>query len=234
MDEIDVTVHEVVQETPLDRTLRMTVAGEALDAFDFVPGQYLCVWDPAETEGPRRYFSISGGDPETGRLQVTIRRSPDAEPPFYATPEGTPLRSEAPAGRFVLDYADDDHLVLLGGGSGITPFRAYVEALTRMPDAPPTTLFQSERDPAQLVFREELTAWDAAHEWFRYVPVVTGGDGAWEGRTGRIDEAALERVITAPDRTIVCACGPAAFVDAVLAAAEALGVPEERLRREGW
>lgn len=234
MDEFGIVVTEVVQETPVDRTLRLAVAADEVGAFNFVPGQYLCVWDPAVEDGPKRYFSLSGGDPETGQAQVTIRRSPDAEPPFYATPVGTALRTQAPAGTFTLAYEPDDQLILLGAGSGITPFRAYVEALIREDDPPPTTLVQSDRDPTQLVFHDELSAWDTTHGWFRYFPVITGETQDWAGHAGRVDGAVLAELIDRPEHAIVCACGPAAFVDAVLEASRELGVPEQRLRREGW
>ena len=232
--EFTIHVTEVVQETPLDRTLRLQVADAEVAAFAFEPGQYVCVWDPAVEEGPRRYFSISGGDPRTGTFQVTIRKSGEDEPPFYGSPAGLTLRTHAPAGTFVLAYEPGDELILIGGGSGITPFRSYVEALRRMNDAPRTTLVQSVRDPVHLVFQPELAAWAAEGDWLRYEPVVTGDAPDWDGRRGRLDQAALEALIAQPERTVLCACGPSAFVDAVLEAAQAAGVPPERCRREGW
>ncbi len=226
-------VEEVVQETPRDRTIRLRVTTDE-SAFGFKPGQYVCVWDPTQDNAPKRYFSISGGDPSTGHFQVTIRRGEDSEPLFYGSLVGQALKTQPPAGTFVLDYEPDDQLILIGGGSGITPFRAYVEALSREAEAPQTVIAQSVKDPAQLVFREEFAAWSDSASWLSYEPVVTGEAEAWQGRRGRLDQATIAGWINDPAKTIVCACGPNPFVDAVLEAAQAAGVPVERCRREGW
>lgn len=231
--DFEIRVVEVLQETPIDRTIRFEVTDDERAPFAFEPGQHVCIWDPDDAE-TKRYFSISGGDAAARTFQVTIRRSKEAEPPFYALPVHQALRMAKPAGSFVLAYAPGDRLLLVGGGSGITPFRAYVEALARVNDAPPTTVVQSVREAGELLFRAEFEAWAAKAPWFTYAPIVTGSDEDWAGRKGRLDKHVLEGLIDDPEHTIVCACGPGGFVDTVLESARALGVPEGRCRREGW
>ncbi|MDJ0976730.1 MAG: hypothetical protein QNJ98_19905 [Planctomycetota bacterium] len=231
--DFELRVVEVLQETPVDRTIRFEVVGADPSAFRFEPGQYVCVWDPEDPE-TKRYFSISGGEPAAHTFQVTIRTNPDKEPAFYSVPVGQTILTQPPAGAFVLSYEPGDQLILIGGGSGVTPFRAYVEALDRLEGAPETVLFESARNSERLLFKAEFEAWAEADPWLTYEPVVTGEEANWAGRRGRLTQEALQERVTDPSRAIVFACGQSAFVDAVLEAAQAIGVPADRCRREGW
>ena len=151
-------------------------------------------------------------------------------------PVGHVLEAGAPRGRFVLDRTGTDRLLLLGAGSGVAPFRAFLEAWRSEPGGSDLVLLQSAQRSAELVFHEELARQAAVGRGFRWVPTVTRAapDDAWTGRRGRIDAALLCDHLVEAERTRVYVCGPEAFVKAMLALAGAQRVPPHRPHHEAW
>ena len=124
--------------------------------------------------------------------------------------------------------------MLAGAGSGVTPYRAFVEQRVRAGDEDPVVLLQSARTPEDLLFLEEFRAWSDAAKAFTHVPTVTSDAGDWSGRRGRIDADLLREAVGDPETVHVFACGPGDFVDTVLDLAADLGVPPARRLRERY
>lgn len=125
----------------------------------------------------------------------------------------------APDGAFTLPAATPPRLLLIGGGSGITPLMAMLQHLHREAPATRVTLIYFARSRAERIFAEVLD--DLARQWpaFRYVPVDSTAHTAAGGREpaaapALLDEALLSRV--APDwaRTPTWCCGPAPLMAA--------------------
>ena len=228
----DVTIERVVQESPLDRTFHLRLEGET--CYDGVPGQYVVLRDP--TEEPERdwYFSLSGVPGADGTLRITVRGRGDPVRRIYDAPVGTRWRCQPPAGEFHIEGPDGEGIVLLAAGSGVTPFRAFVEHRLAANDPTPIWLFHSAKHGDELLFREEFAAWSNEAAAFTYVPTVTGDDEGWDGRRGRVDTDALAPALPEPEAARVYACGPGPFVDAALETAAAMGVPAARCLRERW
>jgi ferredoxin-NADP reductase len=235
MEWLDTRILEVVQETPLDRSFLLSVPPGREDLLDFAPGQFLLVMDPSSPEPVRRAYSLASAPREGGAFRLTVRDMGRFGHSFYDFPAGKALRFQPPQGRFLL--ADDaDDLLLAAGGSGVTPFRCFVVARALAGRTTPVTLLQSAKEAGELIFRELFERLDREHEWFRYLPTVTraGPADPWPGRRGRIDVELLREVVRDPGRTWFYACGPGVFVRGMLDAAQALGVPRERCKKEQW
>ena len=142
----------------------------------------------------------------------------------------------SPRGKFTLDPAAEDELLLLAGGSGVTPFRAFVRFLSATGATRTTCLLYSGQRPEQMIFDAEFRALAARHPWFRYVPTVTrlAPEAPYVGRRGRIDLALVQGQVRDPARVLAYACGPTAFVTGALELARAAGIPDARTRKEVW
>jgi ferredoxin-NADP reductase len=235
------SVLEVRDETPIDRSFAFGIPKDAAAAFRFVPGQFLTVTDPEDSVSPprRRAYSISSAPEEardSGRIEVTVRDSGEFGSKFFRWPVGKTLHVIPPRGRFTLDEHVEDDLWLTAGGSGVAPYRGFVRHLRARGHAKPVTLFESSRVPEELPFDAEFSRHARECPWFRYVPTVTRAapDSPWGGRRGRLDAEALRPYLRDPARTTIYACGPDALVDAMAAAAALLGIPPDRRRREKW
>ncbi len=232
MEWVDATVAEVVQETPIDRSFVLALPAEQHDEFAFEPGQYLALRDPADGAERDWYFSLSGAPSDEGFLRITVRGRGDPVQPIYEAPVGTTWRLQPPAGSFRFRAGDAEHVVLIGAGSGVTPFRALVEHRSLEGDERPVSLLQCARLPEELLFHKEFMAWSDVWDALTYVPTVTGDTADWNGRRGRIDEAILRTALGDVRQVRIYACGPNPFVDEVLALAAALGVDEARCHRQ--
>lgn len=233
---VDTHIVSVHQETPIDRTFQLAIPSEDREAFHFTPGQFVVVHDPREAKPRRRAYSISSPPSTAPFLELTVRDMGTFGHTFYGLPAGTALAMRAPAGRFVLQEAPGERVLMVAGGSGVTPFRAFVGDMQARRATTPATLLQTAQQPEELVFHERFSGWAHAHAPFTYVPTVTRAapEHPWAGRRGRIDAALLHAHLGAPERTRFYACGPAPFVQAMLALAEEAGIPADRRHKEQW
>ena len=233
---IETEILEVRQTTPIDRTLRLAIPADAREGFAFTPGQFVVLHDLDEEKPTRRAYSISSPPSDAAHLEITVRDMGTYGAALYRHPVGTRLGMRSPAGRFVLQENPDEALLMVAGGSGVTPFHAFVGDLAARGSSTPATLLQSAQQAAELVFHGAFEAWADSHAPFTYVPTITraASDDPWQGRRGRIERDLVAAHIPDPDATRFYACGPGAFVKAMLALAEALGIPKERRHKEQW
>lgn len=235
-DTVLLHVARVTQETPQDRTLLLEPPPEARERMQrFVPGQFLVLHDTLDGAPIARAYSLSSAP--DAPLEITVRDMGTYGHHLYGLPVGARLHASPPRGHFTLEAQVQGPLLLAAGGAGLTPFRSFVRALAARGHRLPVAVLHSVRTPAELLFRAEFEALARAHPWLAYRPTVTRpqpGDG-WSGPTGRLDAQRLAEALPAgPPPSLLYACGPTAFVDAALAAAAAVGLPANRLRRERW
>jgi len=98
---------------------------------DFKTGQFITIYWPDAPEYKRAY-SLSSCALDRGFYEVTIKREGKMGTRIvdWAKP-GTTMFVLPPAGRFLPAYEPDKHLICIAGGSGVTPFRAFVREATR-------------------------------------------------------------------------------------------------------
>ena len=226
----------VVRASPIDRSFEIEVDAPT-ETFAFVPGQFVVIHDPMEDSPRRRAYSISSAphEHEQACFTLTVRDMGSFGRAFYRFRVGKALRVEAPMGRFVLDAAETKPLVLLAGGAGVTPFRSFVVHLHRVGPSRPVALLSSARTVDQLLYRARFESL-ARHPWFTYRPHVTRGepDDGWEGARGRIQaDSFIDLPFESPSADWY-ACGPPAFVKAMLGVADTQGVRPSAVKREQW
>lgn len=131
--------------------------------------------------------------------------------------------------RFGLPDDPATPLVLIAGGSGIAPFRSFLQAWMAQPGAGPVYLFLSARTRDELYFAEELAGYAAQGRLELQVALTRDGDVA---RRRRIDDLLLDGAhagslakLLRPDdeRRAVCyVCGRAGFAATVQEALRAI------------
>lgn len=223
------------QETPLDRTFVLRVdAPEGV--FDFQPGQFVIVTDPNAEKPLRRAYSLSSAPEEGPTLSMTVRDMGDFGAQFYRFPAGKQLKAEAPMGRFTLPDAEGVELVMVAGGSGVTPFRSFLVHLAARAHDWRVWLLQSAQQANELVFHDTFAGMADEHDWLTYTPTVTRApdDDPWQGLRGRFDRERLLATGATLGDAWYYACGPGAFVKAMLALGLDLGVDKKRQKKEQW
>src|SRR5947209_12921087 len=98
-----------------------------------------------------------------------------------------------PTGRFLPVYDPNKHLICLAGGSGVTPFRAFVREATRHKLQTKITMLYSVRTTNDIIFEKEFRELERENPHFKFDVTCTrllSGDPC-SGRRGRIDASWL-------------------------------------------
>jgi ring-1,2-phenylacetyl-CoA epoxidase subunit PaaE len=209
------------------------------ETFRFAPGQYLTLRRPGEDL--RRSYSICAAPGEP--LRVGIRRVPGGAFSSWAHASlkaGDALEAMEPQGRFGAPLAAPAsasrarHLLLVAGGSGITPILSIMKAALDSDTRCRVTLLYGNRSSASTMFKEEIEDLKNRHLTRLAVHLVFSREAVDAPLSnGRLDAdkvARLLKLVGAVDEAFVC--GPHAMNDEVEAALVAGGVPAGRIHIE--
>lgn len=206
------------------REFRFAVTGDPA----FQPGQYALLSLPG-VDGARVYSMSNLGD--DGEWHFQIRRVPGGAATsllFDRLGVGDTVRMDGPYGLAHLRADSPRDLVLIAGGSGLSPMASIARGALRATDRQISVYFGG-RGPADTT---------AAHFLAGLAPgrlsLTTGiSDPAqaegWTGRTGFVHDLAIADLGEGlRDREIYFA-GPAAMAQAISTALHGLGVPREQI-----
>ncbi|MCB0895709.1 MAG: ferredoxin--NADP reductase [Nocardioidaceae bacterium] len=227
-ESFELKVVDVVEETADAHSVSFEVPAGAEEQFAYKPGQFLTLAVPSERTGVvARCYSLSSSPIGGGPLTITVKRTAEGYASNWVCDhlrEGDSIRVLPPSGIFTPASLSAD-LLLLAGGSGITP----VMSITRTALAQGTgriVLFYANRDERSVIFAEELTRLAAEHP-DRLVVVH------WlESVQGLPSQDQLRAFASAYPSYDAFVCGPTPFMRLATAALKELGFPRERRHQE--
>lgn len=193
----------------------------------FSPGQHVLL--QLEIDGARqaRCFSLSHAPRADGLLRLTIKRKADGpvSTAAHALVPGQVVRLGRAQGEFApRDPASD--LLLLAGGSGITPMMSILQGFAAAGSTRDVVLLHGIRAAADRIFADELQ--QLATHWPRLRVHVHAS-----AEHGRLDAAAIERYVPDWRRRETLLCGPDGLMCQVEAMYAAAGC-SERLQSESF
>src|SRR3954449_2209663 len=161
----DLQVVGVVEETADARSVSFGVPEGAEAEFDYRPGQFLTLAVPSDQTGiAARCYSLSSSPHDGGPLTVTVKRTADGYASNWICDnirEGSTIRVLPPSGIFTPANLDAD-LLLLAGGSGITPIMSITRTALAHGSGK-VMLFYANADETSVIFARELAALAAEH-----------------------------------------------------------------------
>jgi ferredoxin-NADP reductase len=228
-------VESVTRETHDTKSVRLKWP-EGYDV-EFKTGQFITIYWP-ETPNYKRAYSLSSCALDRGYYEVTVKRDGKMGTRLVDWAEvGNRLCVIPPTGKFLPVLEPDKHLICMAGGSGVTPFRAFMTEAAHRNIATRISVLYSVRVPEDIVFRKDFDALTARHPNFKFEVTCTRlPEGSpWPGRRGRIDAAWIQEHLTDPNNTVFYACGPNSMVEAAeRMVVEELGFPKDKVRTEKW
>lgn len=198
--------------------------------FAFESGQYFLFDFQVGAEVESRCYSISSSPHRANAFTVTVKRVPDGKVSNWLhdnLASGATVKAHGPLGHFIAPSGRPRKLVLLSGGSGITPVMSIVRDLADSCEPADVIFIHAARSPLDLIFREELSSLAKRMKGLRlhFLPETVTGERSWPGLTGRISPQFLKLAVPdIADRIVMC-CGPAPFMAAARNIAGELGVP---------
>ncbi|WP_370616078.1 ferredoxin reductase [Mumia sp. Pv 4-285] len=225
-------VVDVVHETGVASTVVLRPNGAWTG---FKPGQH--VEFGVEVDGKRRVrvFSVSSSARrKDGLFSVSVKAHPDGYVSQYlhnALAPRTLIHLSPADGDFVLPDVIPDDLLLLSGGSGITPVMSMLRTLRDTGHSGRVTFLHYARSREDEMFSEELDELAASLDFVRLVRVYTREPEAGAELTGRFDLVHLKHLEVDPTSTLSYVCGPAGLIASVRDTYDELGAAEQ-LRME--
>ena len=180
-------------------------------------GQFVQV--SVEIDGVRHVRSYSPTSAEgSGRdLEITVRRHPDGLVSNFLADHAEPgmiLGLSAPAGDFHLPATRPSGILLIGGGSGVTPLMAMLRTLCAEGYRGPIAMLHYAPSPEQAIYRAELEGLAGAHPNFQLLRSYTQAPGLGE-LDGYFSPSHLPQADPLFTEAETFACGPPALLDAV-------------------
>lgn len=224
------------------RTRVLTVRQELPDVYTLVlrpsrrwpgfqAGQFVQI--TAEKDGSRhgRFFSISSSPAyyaRTGLIELTIRVQEQGRMTPWLRQQfaqGGYVSLSAAQGTFVLPADTREPLLLIAGGSGITPFRSMLQQLQLSGEQRHITLLYCARDARHVLFREALEQLPASLPNLQLV--LMNND-----EHGFISTGMIQRSCPDVATRQVLICGPAPMIALTRSLLPELGVASDRIHFE--
>lgn len=224
-------VSSVRAETHDAKSLVFEVPAALAEEFRYQPGQFLTLRLPIDGRFVPRCYSMSSAFGLDAWPRVTIKRVPLGRGSNWVCDQvkaGDVMEVMAPSGVFVPRSLEGDFL-LMAGGSGVTPVFSILRSVLDKGQGRITLLY-ANRDEQSVIFRAELQALALAHparlqvtHWLDSVQGIPS--------VSQLTEWARGHVQTSPQAQAFI-CGPGLFMEAAVAALQALDMPSEQMHVE--
>ncbi|MBW3582295.1 MAG: FAD-dependent oxidoreductase [Euryarchaeota archaeon] len=231
MQKYDVEVLRSWQETPTTHAVQVRKPKD----FDFKPGQFAVVRVNTGDGEEARPLSIASS-PLRDHLEFATK---DSGSPFketlHAMEPGETLSIQGPAGGFVYKEDENEPIIMLSGGIGITPLKSIIEYVVDKDIDREIDLAYSNSTREEIAFMDRLEELEEEHDNIHVDYFITREPHTGvpeEYKTGRIEARMLKKDRIWNEDAIYYICGPPQMVDSMVHMLEEEGIPDEQIRTE--
>jgi len=195
----------------------------------FWAGQYVDLTLPGK--GITRAFSMSSPPSRPNRLSFIIKKYPNGAFSSHldgALKSGDKLVAKGPYGTCFRREGRPGPMVLVGGGSGMSPLWSILTDHLESGEQRPIRFFYGARTKSDLYYLDEIAEMAAKTKDLKFIPALSAaapGDD-WSGERGFIHEVVAKhlREEALTGEIDAYACGPPVMIDAVLPVLQMAGV----------
>jgi ferredoxin-NADP reductase len=208
-------------------------------ALEFVPGQFINLHFETEGGGTHRSYSIANPPRPDGLLEIAM--SPVggglASPPPILPEPGDTVAASGPYGRFVLRDEPPCRYVLVGTGTGITPYRAMLPLLAeRLAAGFRAHIALGVWRREELLFGEDFLAFAEANQQAVFTGCYSREQpehpAPWE-HAGYV-QTLFSHLELDPSSDVVYLCGNPGMIDESFEILKAMGFGVKQVRREKY
>ena len=211
--------------------------------FAFAPGQFIQVhFHYPDGKPTKRSYSVATvGQSPVQQLEIAVSyvEGGAATDLLGNLPEGGTIEASGPYGRFCLfDTDTNSRYLLVGTGTGITPYRAMLPQLKQVIEQRQVEvcLLFGARLERELLYDQDFRDFEHSTPAFRYYACLSRDERALPrmyDRRGYV-QMALEELKPDPARDIAYLCGNPNMVDQAFTQLKEAGLPVPHIRREKY
>lgn len=220
-------IRSIKEETPDIKTFTLCFKSKRVSkAFSFYPGQFMMVSVFHSGEVP---ISISSSPTRRESIDLSIKKVGALTTRIHGYQLGDEIGLRGPYGRsFPLDECRGKNLLFVGGGIGLAPLRSLIGySLDNRSEFGSITILHGARTPADIPFKEELSAWAKQTDATVFV-TVDKADSNWTGPVGPVTTL-WNRAAVSSRETIAIICGPPVMISFVISDLCKMGFSENSI-----
>ena len=229
-------IKELIKESENMYTLNLTPENGRI--FSYNPGQFGFIRILGKNVNPEEHpFSFSSAPTNKEYISVTIKEIGDFTSSIKNSESGYKVYLDAPYGTFsYLNYKDEEGIVLISGGVGITPALSMLRYIYKNDRSKKAVLIWGINNQNEIINREELGRMQKELKNLKFVPVVYKEDDSWTGEKGIINIDIIQRALEKHDINIYkqgyYICGPSIMLNTVLKALKDMGIKRKYIHYE--
>ena len=201
------------------------------------PGQFLTFEWIVGGKPVIRSYSICSSPAQAGYVEITPKRVENGCVSQFLNDRaelGLRVKARGPYGKFYFDEEKHQRIVLIAGGSGITPMIAMLRYIDDLCISADVTLIHCARNEQDVLFKQELEGLEGRLNKYRCAFVLSRPSPDWTGWKGRLRREILEREVEDPLGSTFFLCGPPAFMELSRARLTGMAVDPARILQESF
>jgi ring-1,2-phenylacetyl-CoA epoxidase subunit PaaE len=236
------TVKEVVMET--DKAVSI-VFDTNNTQMPYQAGQFVTLIETINGQKIRRAYSLCSSPFTDEFPAVTVKRVVGGAMSNHVNDTllpGAQIEVMEPMGQFTTDYKADRkrHVILFGGGSGITPLLAITKSVLFEEPQSIVSLVYANESVQDIIFNDALKELQKRYDGrLNVVHVLNNPPENWSGRKGWMSTDKVNAIIEELPKmdaanTEFFTCGPGPMMDIVVEGLESIGVPRDHIKLESF
>ena len=201
------------------------------------PGQFLTFDWMIDGKSVTRSYSICSSPLQTGYIEITPKRVKNGHVSRFLNDHakvGLAVKARGPYGRFCFEESKHERIVLIAGGSGVTPMIAMLRYIDDLCIPVNVTLVYCARAQEDVFFNNDLSALKDRLIKFHYVLVLSQPSSDWTGWRGYLRREILEREVEKALESTFFLCGPPGLMELSRSLLKEMRVESSRILQESF
>ncbi len=201
------------------------------------PGQFMTFRWLIDGKPVTRCYTICSSPLQSTYIEITPKKAANGCVSAYLNERaeiGLAVEAKGPFGQFYFDESIHQEIVLIAGGSGITPMISMLRYIDDHSLVTKATLLYFVRTPQDIIFAKELERLQGSIDNFKCMIVVGKADETWQGPVGHINDDLLKNTVKNFSSSTFFICGPPPMMENARKIIRLLGVPDIRIRQESF
>lgn len=235
VDEFNLTLARIESQSQDAKTLRFLLPRHR----EIVarPGQFMTFEWMIDGKVVTRSYSICSSPTQRDFIDITAKRVPNGSVSQFLNDRaqlGMTVKAHGAYGKFCFDETKHKEVVMIAGGSGITPMMSMLRYIDDLCIPTDITLIYCVRAEQDVFFKNELAALQGRLSNFRHVQVLSQPSAEWAGWKGRLRREILEGELTNPQDATFFLCGPPAFMELGRTLLKQMGIEPAKILQESF